>query len=413
MIGILTAIVIAVGALVFVVAVCLGMLRNTVVILCAVARQWLEHGKETEPYTPAVTVLIAAHNEENSMEACLRSVLASQYPEFHILVADDGSTDSTVSTIQTVFGNNDSVYVLPLTHDGKTKALLQGAKHIQTEFVITLDADTTIEPQTITELMKKLAPENVAAVAGNIAVRNRTEKTAQYQALGYVSTNLERRALDLFGCVSVLPGAIGAWRTQDFIHALGDANITGDVELTFNALHAGKQVRFAEKARAFTGVPLQRSDILAQRRRWSAEKWQFVKRNGKGMLRESASFKELIAGLHIITAQAMLPLLLWWVDMYVVLRTVQAILIWNMTGIAFLGTLKLYIAFLLIEFLRDALAVHLDTPKNKSLLKVFLPQSVWNRQILGFAAILGLLSVPRGVATAWEHAERQPSTSSK
>ncbi|PIQ76039.1 hypothetical protein COU78_03700 [Candidatus Peregrinibacteria bacterium CG10_big_fil_rev_8_21_14_0_10_49_24] len=413
MLGFLNAIVSVVGAMVFVVAVSLGMLRNTLVMLCIALREWRNTGKELSPYTPPVTVLIAAHNEEKSIEACIRSVLASHYPEFHILIADDGSTDTTVSKIQTTFAGNSQVYVLSLAHEGKLKALLQGVSYIQTEFVIALDSDTTVDPETIGELMKKLAPANVAAVAGNIAVRNRTEKIATYQALGYMASNADRRALDLFGCVSVVPGAIGAWRKDDYVHALGDANIAGDVELTFRALRGGKQVRFAERARAHTDVPSDTASVISQRKRWSAEKWQFVKRHGKNLMRESTSFKDLIAGLHVVSVQALLPLVMWWADIFIVFRIAQAVLTRSVAGTALLGTVKLYIAFLLMEFLRDALAVHLEKPGDKSLLKVFPVQSVWNRQLHGLATVLGLLSLPKGVESQWNHAERQSPTSSE
>lgn len=402
MFGLLDAIVSVVGAVAFVVAVSLGMVRSVMVMLFASLREWREKNEDTTVYTPPVTVLIAAHNEEKNIEACVHSVLASAYSSFTVLVVDDGSTDNTKQLLRSTFESNERVHVHSIAKSGKTQALLQATAHIQTEFIMTLDADTTVEPHTLAALLQPFTNNKVAAVAGNIGVRNCTSTMARFQALSYAATNAERQALDLCKSVSVVPGAIGAWRKADFVHALGDANIAGDVEMTFRTLQARKQVRFSKHARAFTDVPLKFSVLLSQRRRWTAEKWQFAARHCKSLLRQSNGFGELIAGIHVITVQAMLPLLLWWVDIFMAYRILQAIIIRNFTTVAFLSALKLYIVFLCIEFARSALAVQLVNSKDKKLLSLFVQQSIWNRQLHGLAALLGLLALPKGVKTNWD-----------
>ena len=82
------------------------------------------------------------------------------------------------------------------------------------------------------------------AVAGNAKVGNRINLWTRWQALEYItSQNFERRALDLFNVVTVVPGAIGAWRTSAVKKAGGYHvnTVAEDADLTMNLLRAGLQ----------------------------------------------------------------------------------------------------------------------------------------------------------------------------
>ncbi|MDJ8954077.1 glycosyltransferase family 2 protein, partial [Clostridium perfringens] len=92
-------------------------------------------------------------------------------------------------------------------------ALNYGIQRARGEIVICLDADTVFEPQTIAELVAPLRDPSVGAVAGNAKVGNRLNLVTRWQALEYVtSQNVDRRAFDLLNCITVVPGAVGAWR---------------------------------------------------------------------------------------------------------------------------------------------------------------------------------------------------------
>ncbi len=77
-----------------------------------------------------------------------------------------------------------------------------------------IDADTVIAPDAISKLIPHFEDPAIGAIAGNAKVGNRVNLWTRWQALEYItSQNFERRALDLFHVVTVVPGAIGAWRT--------------------------------------------------------------------------------------------------------------------------------------------------------------------------------------------------------
>ena len=109
--------------------------------------------------------------------------------------------------------------VLTKPNAGKAEALNFGLQHLDEEVYVGIDADTVIASDAISKLVCHFADERVGAVAGNAKVGNRVNLWTRWQALEYItSQNFERRALDLFNVVTVVPGAIGAWRTAAVIH---------------------------------------------------------------------------------------------------------------------------------------------------------------------------------------------------
>src|SRR5207237_10829517 len=107
------------------------------------------------------------------------------------------------------------VVVLTSATSGKASALNYGVEHVTENFYIGIDADTVIAKEAIARLIPHFTDETIGAVAGNAKVGNRVNIWTRWQALEYIpSQNFERRALDLLAAVPVVPGALGAWRTE-------------------------------------------------------------------------------------------------------------------------------------------------------------------------------------------------------
>src|SRR3989441_3594574 len=107
------------------------------------------------------------------------------------------------------------VVILTKPNSGKAEALNFGLQHLRDEEIfVGIDADTIIASDAISRLVPHFLSPRVGAVAGNAKVGNRVNLWTRWQALEYItSQNFERRALNTLGAVSVVPGAIGAWRT--------------------------------------------------------------------------------------------------------------------------------------------------------------------------------------------------------
>ena len=222
-------------------------------------------------YWPAVTVLVPAYNEEKVIGKTIKSILASDYPNFKILVIDDGSTDNTL-TIAKSFETDTRVRVLHKENGGKFSALNFGLQHVQTEVYIAIDADTQVVPNTISNLARFFQVRKIGAVAGNVKVGNRKNLLGSLQSIEYImSLNLERNAYSFLNSILVVPGALGAWRTKA-VQAVGGYlgnTLTEDAELTLRILREGFRLVYDKDSVAYTEAPATPTQLIKQRFRWT------------------------------------------------------------------------------------------------------------------------------------------------
>ncbi len=220
----------------------------------------------------AVTVIIPAFNEERVIVRTIETVLASDGVTVEVVVVDDGSSDGTASLVERAFAHDPRVRCLRLENGGKARALNCGFRLASHEIVVALDADTIFLPDTIARLIPELADRRVAAVAGRAVVGNPRGFVGRCQALEYVCGQaIERRAWAALGVVSVVPGAVGAWR-RDAVLAVGGFardTLAEDSDLTLALQVAGWHVAYAPRAVALTEAPETVRALLKQRFRWT------------------------------------------------------------------------------------------------------------------------------------------------
>src|SRR6266545_1529614 len=212
-------------------------------------------------YLPAVAVLIPAYNEEKVIARTIRSVLHSSYPNLRVVVIDDGSADRTAEVAREQFAREIArgrLTVLRQENGGKAAALNYGLRFVDEEIFVGIDADTLIGTDAIAYLVPHFRDPLVAAIAGNAKVGNRVNLWTRWQALEYItSQNFERRALNTFSAVCVVPGAIGAWRTDVVRSGNGYKidTVAEDADLTMALLRNGYRVEYEDRALAFTEAP--------------------------------------------------------------------------------------------------------------------------------------------------------------
>src|SRR5439155_17119980 len=137
---------------------------------------------------------------------------------------------------------------------------------------VAIDADTVIATNAISYIVAHFLNPRVGAIAGNAKVGNRINVWTRWQALEYItSQNFERRALNVLGAVSVVPGAIGAWRTSAVREAGGyhADTVAEDADLTIALLQRGYRVEYEDMALAYTEAPANAKSRMRQRFRWS------------------------------------------------------------------------------------------------------------------------------------------------
>ena len=223
-------------------------------------------------HPPLQTVLIPAHNEGKVIAGAVHHILASDYPNLEIIVIDDGSTDDTSEQVRAHYAGDARVKLFTIANGGKAAALNFGLRHARGQVVVALDADTHFEKDAISKLVRWFGDPAIGAVAGNAKVGNRINMITRWQALEYVtSQNLERRALAALGCITVVPGAIGAWK-REALERLGGFpldTLAEDQDLTLALLTAGYTVLYDSTAIGWTEAPDTVKGLIKQRFRWA------------------------------------------------------------------------------------------------------------------------------------------------
>ena len=191
-----------------------------------------------------------------------------------------------------------------------------GLQHLTDEEIfVGIDADTVIAPDAIARLVPHFADPKVGAVAGNAKVGNRVNLWTRWQALEYItSQNFERRALNTLGAVSVVPGAIGAWRISAVREAGGyhTDTVAEDADLTMALLQLGYRVEYEDLALAFTEAPTNANGLMRQRFRWSFGILQAVWKHRSAFPRKGVL--GWVALPNILIFQILLPLVSPFID---------------------------------------------------------------------------------------------------
>lgn len=222
-------------------------------------------------FSPPVAVVIPAFNEEKVIAACVASVMRSDYPDFHVYIVDDGSTDRTAEAIRELIATNPRLHLLHEENAGKWHAANLALSEIDTPIFVVADADSIFLPDTIRWLVQPFRDKKVGAVAGLVEVGNRVNILTDFQHQEYMVTqNVLRRAHEFFDGILVVPGAVGAWRTKAVRESGGFSGetITEDADLTVAVHRAGYRVKFEERARSITEAPVTTRAFLRQRLRW-------------------------------------------------------------------------------------------------------------------------------------------------
>lgn len=223
---------------------------------------------------PLISVVVPVYNEEKVIRETLNSILKSDYPNYEVVVINDGSKDLSSAVITAFIKENikANIRLIEQNNQGKFSALNLGFSQASGEIVVCIDADTLITRSTLRRFAKHFRDEKIGAVAGNVKVGNQINLLTRLQELDYrMALNLERRAFSFLNSVFVVPGAIGAWRRSAVITAglFSGETLTEDGELGMRLKKLGYRIDFESKAIGFTEAPEKLRPLLRQRFRWT------------------------------------------------------------------------------------------------------------------------------------------------
>lgn len=208
---------------------------------------------ETQDITPSVSLIIAAHNEADVIEAKLQNALSLDYPpdRLNVVVASDGSTDGTNEIVQR--HNTGRVTLLALPRVGKAPALDAAVEAASGEVLAFSDANSMYAPQAIRQIVRPFADPSVGGVAGNqvyldAAQDSGGEGEKAYWSFDRTLKELQSRA----GNVTSATGAIYAIRRELYQPVIG--GVTDDFYISTGVIAQHRRLVFAADAVAYEAV---------------------------------------------------------------------------------------------------------------------------------------------------------------
>ena len=229
---------------------------------------------DAEAALPMISLVVPAYNEGVVIQAAVRSLLQLDYPNFEIIVIDDGSTDDTYERALEVAAEQSIVPVRVITkrNGGKAEALNTGMTLARGEFILNMDGDAKLSRNTLRVCIRHFDNPKIGAVAGNIKVLNRENIWTRIQALEYVEgLAMARKAQSFMRSVNIIPGPLGMFRKSVLQQVGGYDHDTfaEDCDLTLKLLMRGWHIAYEPAAIAYCESPSRLLDLLKQRYRWT------------------------------------------------------------------------------------------------------------------------------------------------
>lgn len=273
---------------------------------------------KSSPFTPPISLLVPAHNEELCIVDSVRSLLSLDYPELEVIVVNDGSSDRTLAELKQAFqlrraqllyisdiatGKVHGLYTSPIERrllvvdkdsaGSKADAVNAGLNAATSPYVCVVDADSILERDSLLRIMAAVFsdPSRVVAVGGIVRVLNGCQTSEGklvnvklpkggvevLQTIEYLRAFLiGREAWSQFNALPIISGAFGIFR-KDLVKRIGGfraAAIGEDFDLVVR-LHRYLQeqgtdyhISFVADPTCWTEVPSDLKSLARQRARW-------------------------------------------------------------------------------------------------------------------------------------------------
>lgn len=391
----------------FYAAIILGILRFIMLIFLSY-RQKLKYDKSRldNEYRPFVSIVIAAYNEEKVITKTIKSILQCDYKNIEIIAVDDGSKDNTSGIIRKEFSSDDRVRLIVKENGGKSSAVNRGFKEAKGDIIVALDADTIIAKDAVSLLIRHFSDKNIAAVSGNVKVGNVHNLLTLWQHVEYVTGfNLERRAFAELNCITVVPGAIGAWRKQA-VEKLGyfkDDTLAEDTDITLSLLEKGYKIAYEEKAYAYTESPDDFKSFIKQRFRWSYGTLQCLWKHKKSVFNKKYKALGFIGLPNMWLFQYIFQVISPVADIYFVI---------GLFGPEKVKVLIYYSVFFIMDYISAYFAFKLERENPKPLVWLWLQRIIY-RQMMVFVIIKSIIYAFKGASVGWNKLQRLGNVNEK
>jgi biofilm PGA synthesis N-glycosyltransferase PgaC len=235
------------------------------------------------PDYPLVTIVVPCHNEGRDIEDTVSYLLASAYPNYDILLVNDGSADETRVLLDELAWRHPQVRVVHCARNqGKAVALTTASLMTPAQYLCCIDADALLDPQALSWMMVHFLNPRVGAITGNPRVRNRSTLLGRLQVGEYSSiVGLIKRAQRTYGRIFTVSGVVACFR-KAALHDVGYWSadmLTEDIDISWKLQIRHWDVRFEPKAQCWILAPETLKGLWQQRLRWATGGIQVMMKN--------------------------------------------------------------------------------------------------------------------------------------
>ena len=252
-----------------------------------------------EGYYPFISIIVPVFNESVVLRQSIESLLDIDYSNYEIIIVNDGSTDNTAAIGESLVGNQKGrnglvkVSLINKPNGGKAKALNAGIQYSEAQFVLCMDGDSQLSPNTLKMAVRHFIDPSVGAVAGNVKVQNRKKILTDLQALEYLEgLNMARSAQGFIKMVNIIPGPIGLFRKTALREAgfYSSDTFAEDADVTLKILSSGWRIVYEPNAIAYTEAPVTIYQLLKQRYRWTRGILQAIRKHKRYLFNPTVNF---------------------------------------------------------------------------------------------------------------------------
>lgn len=361
--------------------------------------------------TPMVSILVPCYNEAETIENTVRELSKLQYPNYEIIVINDGSSDNTEEVVYGLLEKYERMRFIDLKeNNGKANALYLGLIAANGEILVGVDSDSYLMPDALNYFVPHFTNpyngERVGAVTGNPRVRNRSSLLARLQLCEYASIiSLIKRTQRIWGKVMTVSGVVVAFRKRALLDCeLWDRDmITEDIGVTWKLEKKFWDVRYEPNALCMMLVPETVKGLRAQRKRWTEGGMEILRRHFD--IFQSWKTRRMVAVyLEQLTTIA-------WAICWLIL-TIFLVVVWVRTGewlsLPYLWKSLFLSVVCIIQFM---VAMVLDSRYDKHLFKnavtaIWYPFLYWYINAIIVISSLPSLFRRRKTTAKWESPDR-------
>lgn len=226
------------------------------------------------PGEPLISILIPCYNEGENAAETIGAALAQRYANLEVIAINDGSRDDTGAVLDALAAEQPRLRVVHLAQNqGKAVALRMGALVARSEYLVCIDGDALLAPDTAAYLVAPLiANPRVGAVTGNPRIRTRSTLVGRIQVGEFSSIiGLIKRTQRVYGRVFTVSGVIAAFRRSalDRVGYWSPDMITEDIDISWKLQLDHWAIFYEPRALCWILMPETLRGLWKQRLRWA------------------------------------------------------------------------------------------------------------------------------------------------